>query len=61
MKPSTENEIAGKVHEVKGAIKEATGKAVGNKKREEKGRIEKTSGAVQRGYGNTKEEIKKSI
>jgi uncharacterized protein YjbJ (UPF0337 family) len=51
MKPSTENEIAGKVHEVKGAIKEKVGQLTDNPDLEGEGTGEKIGGKVQKKIG----------
>jgi len=48
MKPSTENEIAGKVHEVKGAIKEKVGQLTNDPDLEGAGTGEKIDGKVQK-------------
>ncbi|WP_166364910.1 CsbD family protein [Pseudomonas akapageensis] len=52
------DQIKGRVKEIGGNIKEATGKAVGNERLEEKGRVEKTIGKVQAGLGDLKEDLK---
>jgi uncharacterized protein YjbJ (UPF0337 family) len=41
-------------------VKQVTGKAVGNKELERKGRVEKASGKLQAGYGDLKDDIKAS-
>ena len=51
MKPSTENEIAGKVHEVKGAIKEKVGQMTNDPDLEDEGTGEKIGGKVQKKIG----------
>jgi uncharacterized protein YjbJ (UPF0337 family) len=51
VKPSTENEIAGKVHEVKGAIKEKVGQLTNDPGLEEEGTGEKIGGKVQKKIG----------
>jgi len=53
--------IEGAGHEVKGAIKEAAGKVLGDKPSEVKGRAEKNKGTVQREVGETKDEIRDAI
>jgi uncharacterized protein YjbJ (UPF0337 family) len=40
MKPSTKNEIAGTIHEVKGTVKEKAGQTVGNTMLEAEGIVE---------------------
>jgi uncharacterized protein YjbJ (UPF0337 family) len=48
MKPSTEKEIAGKVHEVKGKIKEKMGQLTNDPDLEGEGIGEKIAGKVQK-------------
>lgn len=54
------DQMKGRVKEIKGTIKEVTGKAVGNKDLESKGDIQKTAGKVQAGYGDLKKNIGKT-
>jgi uncharacterized protein YjbJ (UPF0337 family) len=51
MKPSTKNEIAGEVHEVKGKIKEKVGHLTNNPDLEADGTGEKVAGKVQKKIG----------
>jgi uncharacterized protein YjbJ (UPF0337 family) len=51
MKPSTRDQTEGTFHEVKGKIKEKTGKATNNPNLENEGTIEKTAGKVQNKVG----------
>jgi uncharacterized protein YjbJ (UPF0337 family) len=55
------DQVKGRAKEAKGAIKEATGKAVGNKDMENEGSVEKSTGKVQAGYGDLKRDINKKI
>jgi uncharacterized protein YjbJ (UPF0337 family) len=55
------DQVKGRAKEVKGAIKETTGKAVGNKDMENEGSVEKSTGKVQAGYGDLKRDINKNI
>jgi len=48
MKPSTEDRTAGKLHEVKGKIKEEVGKATNNPDLEVSGNAEKNAGKSHR-------------
>lgn len=48
MKPSTKDEIAGRVHEVKGTIKEKVGELTNDSDLESEGVGEKIAGKVQR-------------
>ena len=47
MKPSTENELAGKAHEVKGKVKENAGQLTNNPDLEAEGQNEKIGRKVQ--------------
>ena len=54
MKPSSKDEVAGKVHEVKGAVKAKVGKLTNNPELEADGKAEKVAGGVQRKIGQVK-------
>jgi uncharacterized protein YjbJ (UPF0337 family) len=51
MKPSTQNEIAGKAHEVKGKIKEKAGELANDPDLEGEGISERVAGNVQKKLG----------
>jgi uncharacterized protein YjbJ (UPF0337 family) len=53
--------IEGAGHEVKGAVKEAAGKVLGDKSAEVKGRVEKNHGTVQREVGESRDEVQDAI
>jgi uncharacterized protein YjbJ (UPF0337 family) len=57
MKLSTSDKATGKVHEVKGAIKQKTGELVGNPSLESKGRAEKNAGKAQNFVGKVEKVI----
>jgi uncharacterized protein YjbJ (UPF0337 family) len=59
MKPSTENEIAGKVHEVKGTIKEKVGKLTDDPDLEGEGIGEKIAGKVRKKIGQVEKVVGK--
>jgi uncharacterized protein YjbJ (UPF0337 family) len=59
MKPSTENEIAGKVHQVKGNIKEKVGQLTNDPDLEAEGIGEKIGGKVQEKIGQVKKVLGK--
>jgi uncharacterized protein YjbJ (UPF0337 family) len=59
MKPSTENEIAGKVHEVKGTIKEKVGQLTNDPDLEGEGIVENITGKVQKNIGSVEKVIEK--
>lgn len=54
------DQTQGRVKEVKGKVKEVVGKITGDKTMETKGTIEHANGVIQSGYGDLKEDIKKS-
>ena len=59
MKSSTENEIAGKVHEVKGKIKEKVGQRTNDPDLEAEGIGEQIGGKVQKKIGQVKKVLGK--
>ena len=56
-KPSTEDRTEGKLHEVKGKIKEEIGKATNNPDLEVAGNAEKKAGKVQRWIGQAEKAV----
>lgn len=54
MKSSTKDNAEGKMHQVKGKIKETVGKAVGNEDLEDEGKGENLEGKVQEKVGGVK-------
>jgi uncharacterized protein YjbJ (UPF0337 family) len=59
VKPSTEDRTEGKLHEVKGAIKEAAGKATNDPDLEVAGNAEKNAGKVQNWIGRAEKAVGK--
>jgi uncharacterized protein YjbJ (UPF0337 family) len=59
MKPSTKDQIAGTVNEVKGKVKETAGHAVGNKRLENEGRSQDLDGKVQKKAGQIEKVFEK--
>jgi uncharacterized protein YjbJ (UPF0337 family) len=59
MKPSTENEIAGKIHEVKGKVKETVGHVINNPDLEAEGVGEKVGGKIQKKIGQLEKVIER--
>jgi uncharacterized protein YjbJ (UPF0337 family) len=59
MKPSTENEVAGKVHEVKGKIKEKVGQLTNDPDLEAEGTGEKIAGKIQNKIGQVEKVLEK--
>jgi uncharacterized protein YjbJ (UPF0337 family) len=59
MKSGNENQVAGKIHEVKGTIKEKIGHATNNADLESEGIGEKIAGKVQNKIGQVQKVIEK--
>jgi uncharacterized protein YjbJ (UPF0337 family) len=59
MKPSTKDQIAGKLHEVKGDVKEKAGQVTNNPNLEAEGQGEKITGKVQRKIGQIEKVFEK--
>jgi uncharacterized protein YjbJ (UPF0337 family) len=55
------DQVKGRVRKVKGTIKEATGKLVGNKMLQAKGNIQKNLGKVQAKFGDLKKNVNDSL
>lgn len=54
-----EDEIKGKLHNIKGRVKEAAGAITGDKKTQAEGLAERVGGAVREKVGEVKREIKR--
>ena len=54
------DQVKGRVEEAKGKSKEVTGKVLDNKEMEVEGNVQKNVGKGQAGFGNLKEDLKKS-
>jgi uncharacterized protein YjbJ (UPF0337 family) len=57
MKPSTEDKTEGKIHEVKGKIKEQVGRVTNNPDLEVSGNVEKNAGKVQNVIGHAEKAV----
>jgi uncharacterized protein YjbJ (UPF0337 family) len=57
MKPSTDDKTTGKIHEVKGTIKEKVGEITRNPDLEAEGRAEKNAGKVQNWVGKVEKAV----
>lgn len=55
------DQVKGRIEQAKGAVKETTGKVVGNKKLETEGQIDKVTGKTQATYGDIKEDVKDAV
>lgn len=57
MKPSTQDHAEGKLHEVKGTVKEAVGKMTNDRDLEVSGNAEKKAGKVQKWIGRVEKVV----
>ena len=55
------DQVKGRVEEAKGAVKQTTGKVIGNKNLEARGTVEKAAGKTEARYGDAKEKVKGAI
>ena len=55
------DQVKGRIEEVAGEAKKVTGKVIGNKNLEQKGRVEEAGGKVRAGYGDAKNELKNEL
>ncbi|HEX7863506.1 MAG TPA: CsbD family protein [Variovorax sp.] len=55
------DQVAGRVEEAKGKLKEVAGKVVGNEKLEGEGIADQAAGKVQKTYGDIKEKARDAI
>jgi uncharacterized protein YjbJ (UPF0337 family) len=59
MKPSTKDNVEGKLHQAKGKVKETVGKAVGNRDLEAEGKLENLDGKIQEKLGQVEKVLGK--
>ena len=57
MKPSTHDQAAGKLHELKGAVRQKAGELTKNTKLTAKGMAEKNAGKVQNAVGKVEKAV----
>jgi uncharacterized protein YjbJ (UPF0337 family) len=55
------DQVQGRVEEAKGAIKQSTGRVIGNPDLEDRGTVEKVAGKVQKTFGDVKENVKEQV
>ncbi|MEJ8846444.1 CsbD family protein [Variovorax rhizosphaerae] len=55
------DQVAGRVEDAKGKIKEAAGKVTGSEKLKSEGLADQAAGKVQSSYGDAKEKVKDAI
>ena len=58
MKQSIKDQVAGKLHEAKGAVKGAFGKMTGKKKMQAEGKMDKAKGQMHEKAGDVKDTVK---
>lgn len=59
MKPSTKDKLEGKLHEVKGKVKEKTGQVINDPDLQAEGQAENLAGKVQKKLGQIKDVFEK--
>ncbi|MGX5805931.1 CsbD family protein [Bradyrhizobium sp. Arg314] len=55
------DQLAGIAKQVKGSVKQAAGKATGNRRTQVEGAADKIAGKVQKAYGDVKDKVKKAF
>ena len=55
------DQVAGIAKQMKGSVKQAAGKATGNRRTEVEGVADKIAGKVQKAYGDVKDKVKKTF
>lgn len=55
------DQVKGRIKEATGKTKKVTGKIIGNKSMEAEGKVDETLGKVQKGYGDLKDDIEDEL
>ncbi|TPI68419.1 CsbD family protein [Mesorhizobium sp. B3-1-3] len=55
------DQVAGLAKQMKGSIKQAAGKATGNRRTQVEGAADKLAGKVQKAYGDVKDKVKRAF
>ncbi|MDX8443260.1 CsbD family protein [Mesorhizobium australafricanum] len=55
------DQVVGIAKQVKGSVKQAAGKATGNRRTQVEGAADKIAGKVQKAYGDVKDKVKKAF
>ena len=55
------DQVAGLAKQMKGSVKQAAGKAIGNRRTQVEGAADKIAGKVQKAYGDVKDKVKKAF
>ena len=55
------DQVAGMAKQIKGSVKQAAGKATGNRRTQVEGFMDKVAGKVQKAYGDVKQKVGKAF
>ncbi|BCM18968.1 CsbD family protein [Mesorhizobium sp. J8] len=55
------DQVAGLAKQMKGSVKQAAGKATGNRRTQVEGAADKLAGKVQKAYGDVKDKVNKAF
>ncbi|TPL00200.1 MULTISPECIES: CsbD family protein [unclassified Mesorhizobium] len=55
------DQVAGLAKQMKGSVKQAAGKATGNRRTQVEGAADKLAGKVQKAYGDVKDKVKRAF
>ncbi|TPI14062.1 CsbD family protein [Mesorhizobium sp. B4-1-3] len=55
------DQVAGLAKQMKGSVKQAAGKATGNRRTQVEGAADKLAGKVQKTYGDVKDKVKRAF
>jgi uncharacterized protein YjbJ (UPF0337 family) len=55
------DQLAGLAKQVKGSVKQAAGRATGNRRTQVEGAADKIAGKVQKAYGDVKDKVRKAF
>ncbi|TPK87402.1 CsbD family protein [Mesorhizobium sp. B2-4-14] len=55
------DQVAGMSKQIKGSVKQAAGKATGNRRTQAEGMADKAAGKVQKTYGDLKDKVRKVL
>ncbi len=55
------DQVAGLAKQMKGSVKQAAGKATGNRRTQVEGAADKIAGKVQKAFGDVKDRVKKAF
>ena len=61
MRVVNRDQIAGMAKQIKGSVKQAAGKATGNRRTQVEGMADKIAGKVQKAHGDVKDKVRKAF